>query len=157
MSIFVQNLAWYNEALLDHTELVLFVLLWQFRKFLFKNNGFTCSSELPQTIGNAHQSFHLMEAQKKKKSLMVQKHSKFTNSAWLQPASTTRACFPSPVISTLCQLIFGKCPLVPWMYSRVCAWPDVLYWLSLTESCGFSLLTTDLCFAPVGSLQMSPF
>lgn len=64
---------------------------------------------------------------------MVQNHST-TNPGWLQPASTTGACLPSPVISPLCQLIFGKCPLVPWMYSRACAWPDVLYRLSLTPA-----------------------
>lgn len=108
------------------------VLLWQFWKFLFKNNKFTCSSEQPSSIRNALQSFHLMEAQKIN-SLMVQNHF-ITNSAWLQPASITGACFPSPVISPLCQLIFGKCPLVPWMHSRACAWPDVLYWLSLTPA-----------------------
>lgn len=94
-------------------------------------NSHAVQNNFPQSIGNVHQSIHLMEAQKKKKSLMVQNHST-TNSAWLQPASTIGACFPSPVFSPFWQLIFGKCPLVPWMYSSVCAWPDILYWLSLT-------------------------
>lgn len=66
MSIFVQNPAWYNRALFDHTESVLFVLLWQFWKFSLKLlNSHAVQNSLPQSIGNTHQIFCLMEAQKK--------------------------------------------------------------------------------------------
>lgn len=124
----------------DTTEPSLLILSWCCLDY-FGNSASFClkimdscavQNSLPPFIGNAHQNFHLMEAHKKI-SPMVQKHST-TNSAWMQPASITGACFPSPVISPFCQLIFGKCPLVPWMYSRACAWPDVLYWLSLTPA-----------------------
>lgn len=116
---FVQNLAWYNRAFFDHTELVLFVLLWQFWKLLFKNNVCTCSLVQPSSIHRKCPPELSLDGGTEKEISNGSEtfYHKFSLAA---ACKHHRGLFPFSYNFTSL-LIFGKCPLVPWMYSRMCA------------------------------------